>query len=139
MVPFTAAAGWSWRTRAAIILEQPQIRKALAGRGEAAKGEVQLAAVQALGEVERAARAQVQAYARRLGRDRGCDRSDEDQGGAIVHRDREAALRPCRLECGSTIERRVQAFQRGADGTGQPLGVGCGLHAVGGAHEQLVP
>ena len=62
--------------------QQVQVGEALARRGTAHQRQVQVGAAKPLGQVERAARAQVEARAGRLRRRRGSDRGGQDQRGA---------------------------------------------------------
>jgi hypothetical protein len=56
----------------------------------------------------------------------GGERSRKDDGGAIVHCDREAALGGFRVEPGSAVESGPQALQRRADRSNEPFGIRCG-------------
>src|ERR1700722_876394 len=116
--------------RGEAVVEQPQIREPLSRCGKAANRQIQLATIQVFGKIERATRTYVEIDPWRLCSNGGSEWSGKDDRGTIVHREREAALGIFRVERGCAVEGGLQALQRRADRSNQPLGVGCRLHAV---------
>jgi hypothetical protein len=120
------------------ILEKPHVAEAIARRRLAADGEVDIAPIEALGDVEIAACPDVQDDLRRLAR--RCDGQARryHERCIVVDRNHEVPRGHARVECRFLAQRGSEIGKRLPHGGRQVLGLGSGLNALRHAHEQLV-
>jgi hypothetical protein len=99
---------------------------------------VEIAPIEALGDVEIAACPDVQGDLRRLARRRGGQARRYHERCIVVDRDHEVPRGRPRVECRSVAQRGSEIGKRLPHGRRQVLGLRSGLHALRRAHEQLV-